>query len=77
MSSTFIGTGKNPDGPDLPLGLGMRLAQEPSAMETFGKMSNGQKETMIKYLQSTNTGEEAESRMSEVVENLKNGQVMF
>jgi uncharacterized protein YdeI (YjbR/CyaY-like superfamily) len=73
----FIGIGHNPDGPDLPVGLGMQLAQEPQAMETFGEMSNSQKETAIQYIQSSVTGEDTKIRMAEVVEKLKNGQTQF
>ena len=75
--STFIGTGRNPDGPDLPLGLGMQLAQNPRAMQAFGRMSNAQKSELIGYLQSAPTGADAEARMSEVVNKLgKNGRAL-
>ena len=76
-NETFIGIGHNPDGPDLPLGLGMRLAGNPKAMSAFGRMSNEQKETMIRYLQSTSTGEAAEIRMGEVLAKLSDGQIQF
>ena len=68
--STFIGTGRNPDGPDIPLGLGMQLAQNPKAMQAFGRMSNAQKSELIGYLQSAATGGDAEARMSEVIRKL-------
>lgn len=75
--NTFIGVGDNPDGPDLPLGLGMRLAGNPRAMTTFGRMSNNQKTTMIGYLQSKTSGDDAENRMAEVLGKLSNGQMQF
>ena len=76
-NNVFIGMGNNPDGPDLPSGLGARLEREPEALETFGGMSGEQKETMIRYLQSANTGIGAESLMAEVITKLKNGQKQF
>ena len=68
--STFIGTGRNPDGPDIPLGLGMQLAQDPQAMNAFGRMSNAQKRELIKYVQGASTGDDAKIRMSEVLRRL-------
>jgi len=65
--SNFIGTGHNPDGPDLPLGLGMRLAQDPQAMEHYGNMTNEQKHALISYLQRAYTGDEALNRMNSAV----------
>ena len=74
----FIGIGQNPDGPDLPIGLGMRLAQEPRAMDTFGRMSNGQKQALIHYIQSAKeTGVDVEQRMAEVVTSLRDGRTAF
>jgi len=73
----FIGIGHNPDGPDLPEGLGMRLAQDPGAMKTFGSMSNEQKAAMIGYIRGALTGEEAESRMTDAVSRLSAGRVQF
>ena len=76
-NNTFIGVGNNPDGPDLPLGLGMRLGMEPQAMKTFAMMSNGEKEAAINYIQSNKNGTDAKHRIEEVVESLKNGQTQF
>lgn len=70
--TNFIGTGHNPDGPDLPLGFGMKLAQEPKAMESYGKLSNAQKSAMIGRIQSGSTGEAAKNLIAEAVDQLKN-----
>jgi len=67
---TFIGMGPNPDGPDLPLGLGMQLAQNPKALDAFGRMSNEQKFGLIDYIQGAQTGDEAKSRMAETINKL-------
>ena len=68
--TTFIGTGPNPDGPDLPLGLGMQLAQNPKAMKAFGRMTSAQKSEIIAHIQSATTGREAESRMAAAIKKL-------
>ncbi|MCL2055992.1 MAG: hypothetical protein FWH02_02090 [Oscillospiraceae bacterium] len=75
--SNFIGMGNNPEEPDLPLGLGMRLAQDPKAMDTFSNMTNEQKSALISYLQRSGTGDEALSRMADAVNLLHNNQVTF
>lgn len=74
-NSTFIGTGHNPDGPDLPVGLGMLLAQEPKAMQAFATMTNTQKESLIAQIQGGATGEEAKARVMQAVQQLKEGRI--
>lgn len=75
--NNFIGVGRNPHGPDLPLGLGMQLAQDPKAMETFGKMSNTQKSELIGYIQGAATGDDAKMRIRNAVSELSGGKVRF
>lgn len=77
MSSNFIGIGVNPDGPDLPLGLGMQLAQSPKAMDTFGRMSNAQKSSVIGYIKSAATGDDAKNRIEEAVQLMSQGKTHF
>jgi len=77
MENTFIGIGRNPDGPDLPLGLGMALAQDPKASNAFASMSNAQKESMIRHITGGNTGEEAKTLIEDAVNMLHNNQIMF
>lgn len=78
MSGTnFIGTGHNPEGPDLPLGLGMQLAQNPKAMDAFGSMTNAQKAAMIGYIQGAATGGEAKERIADAVYRLHNNRIQF
>jgi len=67
----FIGTGHNPDGPDLPLGFGMQLAQEPKALQAYGNLSNSEKETVINYIQSSTSGDDAKNRIMESISRLK------
>ena len=75
--STFIGTGRNPDGPDIPLGLGMQLAQSPKAMAVFGKMTNAQKSGLIRHIQGAPTGDAAKARVTGAVNQLEQGNTMF
>jgi len=77
MSAPFVGIGHNPEGKDLPLGFGMQLAQIPEAMDTYGRMSQPQKDAVIGYIQRCETSEDAEQRINTVVNGLKNGQTSF
>lgn len=73
----FIGVGHNPEGPDLPLGLGMQLAQEPEAITRFGQLSANQKQQLVDYIQSCSTGEDAQNRVAEVVQGLSQNNLSF
>lgn len=75
--SAFIGIGSNPEGPDLPLGLGMKLAQDPAAMDAFSNMTNAQRGAMIDYIQGSTTGNEAKARIAGAIRQLRNGQTTF
>jgi len=77
IEQPFIGVGRNPEGPDMPLGLGMNLMQNPKATDTFGQMSATQKERLIGYLQSSDTGEDAQNRMMGAIAELANGRKDF
>lgn len=69
----YIGIGHSPDGVDLPLGLGMQLAQEPRAMEAFGQLTIEQKSKLIQNIQSAQTGQEAEEKIAGAVSSLRTG----
>ncbi|MCC8123296.1 MAG: hypothetical protein LIO58_07135 [Oscillospiraceae bacterium] len=76
----FIGVGHNPDepdGPDLPLGLGMQIGMDTQAMKTFGNMSNEEKSALIHHIQGAATGDEAKSRIDRAVSRLHEGQTRF
>ena len=74
----FIGIGHNPEGPDLPLGFGMQLAQDPDAVASFGRLSQDDRSKVIQYVQSAATGPEAKDRVRWAVEGLKrNDRGMF
>lgn len=73
----FLGTGRNPEGPDLPLGFGMLLAQEPEAVTRYGQLTNEQKSSVIRYIQSGVTGEDAKNRIANAVYGLRDGNMSF
>lgn len=65
--------GKKKEGPELPLGLGMKLAQDQQALDAFGKLADTQKNELIGYVKAAASGEDAKRRIAEVVELLRNG----
>jgi len=69
----FIGMGNNPQGPDLPLGLSMRLAHEPDAINGFGNLSDERKTKLIGYIKDSGTGIEAQTHIERAIEALKMG----
>ncbi len=73
----FIGMGHNPEGPDLPLGFGMLLAQEPAAVSRYGELTNEEKSSVIRYIQSGVTGEDAKNRIADAVYGLRDGNMGF
>lgn len=57
---------------ELPLGLGMALAQEPEALAAFGKLSDDRKASIIQRAHCVNSKEE----MQELVKSLALGKYM-
>lgn len=70
--STFIGIGNNPEGPELPLGFGMKLAQKPKAMQAFSEMNPAQKSEVINGIQGASTGDEALEKIEGAINQLEN-----
>ena len=66
----------NSNSSDIPLGFGMQLAQQPGAMEKFGRMSQAEREALIAHIQASKTGTEAKNRIADAVTGLGNGQLM-
>ena len=71
-NNAYMGMGHNPDPnmPDMPLGLGMRLFQETQARENYEAMPDNQKIKVIEYVQKATTGDDARSRISTAVKEL-------
>ena len=55
---------------NLPVGFTMSLAQDMEAMTNFATLPDQKKEELVNYIESSTTGEEAKSRIVEVVSNL-------
>ena len=73
----FIGMGINPDGPDLPVGLGTRLAEEPQGIANYGRLTKEQQLSVIQFIQGCKSGEDAQARIDQVVQHLKDGNIDF
>ncbi len=58
------------DTPEIPLGLGMSLAQHPDAMTAYGRMNSEQKQRIVQYIQDSTTGDEARQRIRQTVQML-------
>ncbi len=56
---------------DIPLGLGMALAVNDHAMQTYSNLKLEQKNEIISYIQGAQSGAEAKQRVKEVVTKLK------
>ena len=74
MQDAFIGMGNNPNGLDIPMGLGMRLTMHPKAHETFGNMTTKEKQEAIRYVQGGITGEDAKRRVENVIKRMEQGE---
>ncbi|MCL2031232.1 MAG: YdeI/OmpD-associated family protein [Oscillospiraceae bacterium] len=61
----------HPEREDIPLGLGMRLAQDPQASKRFWRLTPGERAQTVAYVQGGATGEEAQERIAETVEKLR------
>lgn len=53
---------------DLPLGLGMALAQNTEAMQKFSNMSDSQKSEILSQIHSINSKEEMRSFVSKLAQ---------
>lgn len=52
---------KNFKSPDIPLGLGLALAKNPPAMESFSQMTNEQKRSLIAQTHAITSSKEMEA----------------
>ncbi len=58
---------------EMPVGLGMQLAMNSTAMTAFGNLQEQEKSRMIQYIKSARTSDEAENHVLEVIAALENG----
>ena len=52
---------------EMPLGLGMRIAQDPRALEAFAALSEDARKKLIGYVGGAATGDEAKERVRAAV----------
>lgn len=57
----------------LPVGLGMRLALDMQAMTNFVNLPDERKQQLVDYIEGSTTGDDAKTRVTEVVSNLHGG----
>ncbi len=76
---SYVGIGKNPnpDMPDIPVGLGMNLMQDADAMNHFNSLSNQRKKDVIKYIQQSNSGDDARYRIKNAICHMHNNDTNF
>lgn len=58
---------------ELPIGLGMRLMQDRTAMDRFTALPDAEKKSILNYVEGGSTGEEAEERVAQTVKSLHDG----
>lgn len=75
----FVGIGKNPDpsGLDMPIGFGMALYQNSTALHCFAALSQEQRNNIIKYIEDSKTGDDARKRIDNAVSNLNKRNLNF
>ena len=73
----FIGMGRNPHGKDIPLGLGMHMAQDAEALSKFSELTQPQRDRLVQYVHDSPTGDATVSRIAEVIQGLKDGRTEF
>ena len=65
-------TDKSKEWEGMPLGLGMRLSQQPEAAERFWHLSESERAQVVSYVQGGSTGEEAQERIAMAIYRLMN-----
>lgn len=58
---------------EMPVGFGMKLALDMQAMNNYANLPDQNKLELIDYIKGSTTGDEAKNRVTEVVNNLHNG----
>lgn len=68
---------KKSDASHMPIGLMMSLAQHQEAMRHFSLLDDAGQKSVIQYVTGSSTGEEAQNRIRNAVENLEIGNAHF
>ena len=59
---------KNHDAKQMPIGLLMSLAQHDKAMENFSRLSDSQRENLLRFTTGSPSGDEAKGRIDTAIE---------
>lgn len=68
---------KKRDAGEMPIGLMMSLAMHQDAMRNFSLLDDAKQKSVIRYVEDSQTGEEAKSRINNAVDNLDKGNTGF
>lgn len=68
---------KESDARDMPIGLMMSLAMHQEAMRQFSLLNDAQQKEVIRYVENSRTGDDAESRITAAVNGLEQGNTGF
>lgn len=58
---------------ELPIGLGMRLMQDRTAMDRYTALPDAEKKRILSYVEGGSTGGDAEERVATTVKSLHDG----
>ena len=62
---------------EMPIGLMMSLAMNPDAMKNFSQLNDEKQSSVIRYIESADTGDEARTRIGNAVDELGKGNTGF
>ncbi len=62
---------------EMPIGLMMSLSMHPDAMRNFSTLTDEKQNSVIRYVEDANSGEEAKNRISGAVDELEKGSTGF
>lgn len=65
------------DAENMPIGLMMKLAMHQDAMKNFSLLNDEKQKSVIRYVEDSQTGEEAKNRITNAVNNLDKGNTGF
>lgn len=68
---------KKKSGDEMPIGLMMSLAMNQKAMRNFSLLDDEKQDSVVRYIEDSQTGAEAKSRIHTAVDSLEKGSTGF
>lgn len=68
---------KKRDAGEMPIGLMLSLGMHQSAMKNFALLDDEKQNAVIRYVEDSQTGDEAKNRINTAVDNLEKGNTGF